>query len=69
MKRPGGATPEPSMLSTTIRMSTETTTRQERIDGRPANCDCLPSMDPDGLGCFPCYLAGFETANPNPSEN
>lgn len=53
-------------------MSTNVTTAQEGIDtenDRPQDCDCLPSMDTDGLGCFPCYLAGFETANPDATED
>lgn len=34
-------------------------------DGRPEDCDCLPTFDADALGCWPCYRDGFETANPN----
>lgn len=57
-------------------MNTKTSETEERIDdrtrravvkpndGRPADCDCSPAFDNDGLGCWPCYRDGHETANP-----
>lgn len=50
----------------------EAISAKESIDtenARPEDCDCLPSMDPDGLGCFACYRAGFKTANPDATED
>lgn len=41
---------------------------QRAADGRPTECSCLPSMEDDDIGCFECYRAGFETANPNATE-
>lgn len=31
-------------------------------DGRPDDCTCHPNFE--GLACFGCYRAGFETPNP-----
>lgn len=33
--------------------------------GRPDDCSCIAEMDPDDLGCWPCYRDGFETRNPD----
>lgn len=45
-------------------MSTDDRTTQNGTgDGdRPDDCLCKPG---DGLECFPCHLAGFETVNPD----
>lgn len=31
-------------------------------DSRPDDCEC---WDQEDLSCFPCYMAGFETPNPD----
>jgi hypothetical protein len=36
---------------------------EDRDDGRPEDCDCLPTFD--DLPCFACYQAGY--SDPNPS--
>ena len=36
---------------------------------RPDDCECLPTFNPEGLGCFPCWQAGFETANPTATKS
>ena len=33
---------------------------------RSDECTCLPTFDPGGLGCFECWLAGYETTDPRP---
>lgn len=37
-----------------------------REDARPADCACLASFE--GIPCWPCFSAGFETPNPNVEE-
>lgn len=32
-------------------------------------CDCSPTFDDDGLGCWPCYPDGHETANPTVEDD
>lgn len=38
-------------------------------DQRPDDCDCSEHFDSGELGCWPCYRDGFETANPDPSND
>lgn len=33
---------------------------------RPADCDCLATFE--GLSCWPCFSAGFDTPNPRAEE-
>ena len=35
----------------------------QRVEGRPSDCDCLPTFE--GLPCWPCYREGFRTPNPH----
>jgi len=36
---------------------------EDRDDGRPDDCDCLPTFE--DLPCFACYQAGFTTPTPS----
>lgn len=36
-------------------------------EGRPSDCTCLDSFE--GLACFRCFAAGYETPNPNPNPD
>jgi hypothetical protein len=38
---------------------------QDTLTNRPTDCACWGQ---DGLACFECWRAGFETPNPNPSK-
>lgn len=41
----------------------------QTTDRRPDDCDCSVHFDNGGLGCWPCYRDGFETANPDPNTS
>lgn len=41
----------------------------QQDQGRPDDCDCSPYFDTDDLGCWPCFRDGYQTANPNASED
>ena len=41
------------------------TAAETESDVRPDDCDCIGELDDDGLGCWPCYRAGFTTVNPD----
>ena len=43
-----------------------TDTELTHFDGRPGDCDCLPTFDE--LPCWPCYRDGFDVPNPNAEE-
>jgi hypothetical protein len=41
---------------------------EETTDERPDDCECEPWMDDVDLPCFACHRAGYETPNPDLTE-
>lgn len=58
-----------SIKTTDVKNVTDTNATLTGYDGRPGDCDCLPTFDTNGLGCWPCYQNGFKTANPNATDD
>lgn len=67
--------PDPTTMADKLRtdggtevLSEAGTHSDSDTNDRPEDCECIPLINDDGLPCWPCKRDGFETPNPDRTE-